>query len=72
LSLTFSVLAATFGCSAAQPNKPAKTIFKAIDDAGGYATLLSFESTEGDVLLGTLGSNVSKYEVCIISRLLPS
>jgi hypothetical protein len=52
---------------------PPKTIFEAIATAGGYGTLLtSLEDTGGKELLIGLGSNVSKYEVCIISRSLPS
>jgi hypothetical protein len=67
LSLTFSVLAATFGCSAAQ------TIFEEIDGFGVYSTLLgALESTGADVIVGNLGSPVSKYDVCIRSRALPS
>jgi hypothetical protein len=66
LSLTFSVLAATFGCSAAQ------TIFDAIATAGNYSTLLgALESSGADDLLGGVGGPVSKYDVCIRSRSLP-
>jgi hypothetical protein len=65
LSLTFSVLAATFGCSAAQ------TVFAAIADVGDYSTLLDALASSGaDVLLGTLSGPVSKYG--IRSRALPS
>jgi hypothetical protein len=63
LSLTFSVLAAIFGCSAAQ------TLFEAIDTAGDYSTLLgALESTGAQKLLLTFGQPVSKYDVCVRSR----
>jgi hypothetical protein len=67
LSLTFSVLAATFGCSAAL------TLYEAIDTAGDYSTLLgALESTGAQDLLLSLGEPVSKYDVCIRSHSLPS
>jgi hypothetical protein len=63
LSLAISVLAATFGSSAAQ------TLFEAIALAeGNYTTLLSFLVSSGaQEQLATLSSNISKYYVCIRS-----
>jgi hypothetical protein len=50
-----------------------ETVFEAIAAFGNYSTLLgALESTGADVIVGNLGSPVSKYDVCIRSRALPS